>query len=156
MSNDTRICYRPDGSSLPDQVPCSSSEYTHCCKTGSICLANGFCAPTAEPYVFYRGGCTNQRWDQGCPEYCSTHCSFPSPRYIAQTYRDTPQTNPMTPTGSNGKRSQTANTYTAAPGSKEATETGRTGATARGPLRYPMMGSCTAARYWRISLHSTR
>ncbi|KAF9894619.1 hypothetical protein FE257_006507 [Aspergillus nanangensis] len=68
---DNRVCYKPGGTVEPDQVPCSSDEYTSCCEADSICLENGFCLPTSQPYVLKRGGCTNAKWDKGCPEHCN-------------------------------------------------------------------------------------
>ncbi|KAL5332125.1 hypothetical protein BJX70DRAFT_393211 [Aspergillus crustosus] len=53
-------------------VPCSGEQYTSCCDYRDICLSNGLCMSAGQqPYTLSRGSCTNQRWDQGCPEYCA-------------------------------------------------------------------------------------
>ncbi|KAI9376475.1 hypothetical protein BJX61DRAFT_366835 [Aspergillus egyptiacus] len=72
MTDSTRKCYYPSGVWAPGDVPCSGEEYTSCCNSGSICLSNGLCLNVAtQPFALSRGSCTNQKWDQGCPEYCS-------------------------------------------------------------------------------------
>ncbi|KAE8151643.1 hypothetical protein BDV25DRAFT_138669 [Aspergillus avenaceus] len=67
-----RTCYFPAGNEAEGNVPCSGDKYTSCCGSGDLCLSNGLCMNiNHQPYLLSRGGCTNQNWDQGCPEYCS-------------------------------------------------------------------------------------
>ncbi|KAJ0417150.1 hypothetical protein BJY00DRAFT_210775 [Aspergillus carlsbadensis] len=72
MANSSRKCYFPSGVIAETNVPCSGEEYTSCCHYTDICLSNGLCLSAGQqPYTLSRGSCTNQRWDQGCPEYCA-------------------------------------------------------------------------------------
>ncbi|KAL2827671.1 hypothetical protein BJY01DRAFT_135727 [Aspergillus pseudoustus] len=71
MANSSRNCYFPSGVIAETNVPCSGEEYTSCCDHTDICLSNGLCLSAGQqPYTLSRGSCTNQKWDQGCPEYC--------------------------------------------------------------------------------------
>ncbi|KAL2823497.1 hypothetical protein BDW59DRAFT_148689 [Aspergillus cavernicola] len=71
MADSTRRCYFPSGVLAETNVPCSGEDYTSCCDYRDICLSNGLCLSAGQqPYTLSRGSCTNQRWDQGCPEYC--------------------------------------------------------------------------------------
>ncbi|KAL4869622.1 hypothetical protein BDV12DRAFT_167709 [Aspergillus spectabilis] len=71
MADSTRNCYFPSGTIAETNVPCSGKEYTSCCDYRDICLSNGLCLGAGQqPYTLSRGSCTNQKWDQGCPEYC--------------------------------------------------------------------------------------
>ncbi|OJJ00941.1 hypothetical protein ASPVEDRAFT_107469, partial [Aspergillus versicolor CBS 583.65] len=67
-----RKCYFPSGVLAVADVPCSGEQYTSCCDHRAICLSNGLCmSTTIQPYTLSRGSCTNQKWDQGCPQYCA-------------------------------------------------------------------------------------
>jgi hypothetical protein len=82
MANISRKCYFPSGVIAETNVPCSGEEYTSCCHYTDICLSNGLCLSAGQqPYTLSRGSCTNQRWDQGCPEYCGLS-STPRHRYF--------------------------------------------------------------------------
>ena len=68
---DDRTCYYPNGDESGD-VPCSGSEYTHCCGRYGICLTNGFCINTSgKPYSLSRGSCTDPDWGSSCPTQCT-------------------------------------------------------------------------------------
>ncbi|KAL4907649.1 hypothetical protein BDW74DRAFT_111482 [Aspergillus multicolor] len=72
MANSTRRCYFPNGVQAESNVPCSGEEYTSCCDYRDLCMSNGLCLATRnQPYTLSRGACTNQKWDQGCPQYCA-------------------------------------------------------------------------------------
>lgn len=71
---DDRVCYYPNGVESGD-VPCSSSDQTHCCGPYGICLENGFCINTSgKPYTLSRGSCTDPDWGGSCPTQC-TDCA---------------------------------------------------------------------------------
>ncbi|KAL4882373.1 hypothetical protein BJY04DRAFT_40453 [Aspergillus karnatakaensis] len=71
MADSDRRCYFPSGVVAETNVPCSGEQYTSCCHHTDVCLSNGLCLSAGQqPYTLSRGSCTNQRWDQGCPEYC--------------------------------------------------------------------------------------
>src|SRR3569833_2755146 len=58
-----QMCYFPNGSPSPNDTPCRSSGFTHCCNNQSICLGNGFCQSVEfQPYTLSRGSCTDQTW----------------------------------------------------------------------------------------------
>ncbi|KAJ6164532.1 hypothetical protein N7470_003204 [Penicillium chermesinum] len=69
-TSDSRPCYWPDGNPAAGVVPCTDDENTHCCGTTSICLTNGYCLDTNQPFVVSRGGCTSSNWGSGCPTEC--------------------------------------------------------------------------------------
>lgn len=74
-SNYTRPCYFPDGNLAKNNVPCTAAPHTACCGASDICLSNGFCMNiNHQPWTMSRGACTNQAWDGGCPDRCSTSC----------------------------------------------------------------------------------
>ncbi|KAL4805296.1 hypothetical protein BDV18DRAFT_160957 [Aspergillus unguis] len=71
MAQSDRKCYFPNGVLADTNVPCTNDEFTACCDYRDICLSNGYCmATTNQPYTLSRGSCTNQKWEQGCPERC--------------------------------------------------------------------------------------
>ncbi|EEQ27438.1 conserved hypothetical protein [Microsporum canis CBS 113480] len=58
-----RACYFPDGSPASNDVPCFSGDRnTHCCSKSSICMTNGYCLESTQPYVLGRGSCTDKTW----------------------------------------------------------------------------------------------
>jgi len=67
-----QMCYFPNGSPSPNDTPCRSSGFTHCCNNQSICLGNGFCQSVEfQPYTLSRGSCTDQTWQSpNCPQRC--------------------------------------------------------------------------------------
>ncbi|KAH7305937.1 hypothetical protein B0I35DRAFT_443545 [Stachybotrys elegans] len=72
------ICYYPDGSTAPQDVPCTDeTRHSACCGPGYACLSNFICQatgaelqrPGATEYV--RGSCTDESWRSGsCPSFC--------------------------------------------------------------------------------------
>ncbi|KAF3895017.1 hypothetical protein GTR04_7036 [Trichophyton interdigitale] len=90
-----RDCYFPDGSLAVDDVPCFSGiRDTHCCSKSSICMTNGYCLVTSQPYTLARGTCTDKNWSSssGCPDPCSkiastrkTGCSIPLHSFVNRT-----------------------------------------------------------------------
>ncbi|CEJ60244.1 hypothetical protein PMG11_08825 [Penicillium brasilianum] len=70
--SDTRTCYYPDGSEAKNSVPCTAKDTTACCGVNNVCLSNGYCLDVNQPFSLSRGGCTAQKWGQGCPGRCRT------------------------------------------------------------------------------------
>lgn len=74
------LCYYPDGTAAPGDVPCSdSTENSVCCGTGYACLSNGICQATGDELKkpgateFVRGSCTDKTFrSSACPSFCST------------------------------------------------------------------------------------
>jgi hypothetical protein len=70
-------CYNPDRTIASNSVPCSSDNTTFCCTTGAICLSTGYCLSVAtQPFVLYRGSCTNSEWGSSCAYYCGSLLSI--------------------------------------------------------------------------------
>jgi hypothetical protein len=64
-------CYNPDRTTASNSVPCGSDNTTFCCTTGAICLSTGYClSVTTQPFMLYRGSCTNSEWGSSCAYYC--------------------------------------------------------------------------------------
>ncbi|EAS30664.1 uncharacterized protein CIMG_06143 [Coccidioides immitis RS] len=68
----TATCYFPDGGESNRDVPCSSDEFTACCRHNHVCLSNGLCMQVGDqPFVISRGSCTDRNWDSArCPPVC--------------------------------------------------------------------------------------
>lgn len=68
----SQSCYFPNGSRAPADVPCSSDEFTFCCRHNDICMSNGVCLHSGhQPYTISRGSCTDKSWKSGnCPSVC--------------------------------------------------------------------------------------
>lgn len=74
------ICYYPDGSISPQDLPCSdNSDASTCCGPGYACLSNNICMATGlVPEVqgvtiskYTRGSCTDKAWRSvNCPSFC--------------------------------------------------------------------------------------
>ena len=70
------ICYYPDGTVTPADVPClSGSEPSWCCGFGYACLSNKICMSTPRTpnatNKYVRGSCTDQTWRAAnCPSFC--------------------------------------------------------------------------------------
>lgn len=72
-----RTCYHPDKSVATNNVPCTSADTTYCCDSDAICMSNGYCVGVgAQPYVFFRGSCTDENWGSGCPTQCGESSRF--------------------------------------------------------------------------------
>lgn len=70
---DAATCYNPDRTIASNSVPCSSDNTTFCCTTGAICLSTGYClSVTTQPFMLYRGSCTNSEWGSSCAYYCGS------------------------------------------------------------------------------------
>ncbi|KAK2820071.1 hypothetical protein FQN49_007747 [Arthroderma sp. PD_2] len=88
-------CFYPDESPARDHVPCfSGGRDTHCCEKTSICMTNGYCLQSVQPYSLARGSCTDKNWStsSGCPNPCSairptnkTGCSIVLHRFLNGT-----------------------------------------------------------------------
>jgi hypothetical protein len=64
-------CYYPDGT-LSRDVPCSSGADSACCGSGAICLSNGLCLSTVQPFGLTRGSCTDPSYKiKECTKLCS-------------------------------------------------------------------------------------
>ncbi|KAF2097381.1 hypothetical protein NA57DRAFT_57971 [Rhizodiscina lignyota] len=77
QNSETRTCYLPDGTAIgPGASPCNTSlKNAACCATGETCISNGLCFGS-EVGMMYRGGCTDQSWeDSVCPQVCQG-CKF--------------------------------------------------------------------------------
>ncbi|KAJ5099484.1 hypothetical protein N7532_006485 [Penicillium argentinense] len=70
MPIDARTCYFPHGNTAANSYPCTSDDTTFCCGKDNICLSNGYCLDTVQPFVLSRGSCTSQNWGAGCPTHC--------------------------------------------------------------------------------------
>ncbi|PWY69043.1 hypothetical protein BO94DRAFT_527598 [Aspergillus sclerotioniger CBS 115572] len=67
-----RTCYHPDKSIATSNVPCTSDSTTFCCDSGAICMTNGYCIGVgSQPYLLFRGACTDQDWGDNCPSHCA-------------------------------------------------------------------------------------
>ncbi|KAL7942764.1 hypothetical protein V8C42DRAFT_330312 [Trichoderma barbatum] len=72
------LCYYPDGTPAPGDVPCSdSTQNAVCCGTGYACLSNGICQATGDELQkpgaseFVRGSCTDKTFrSSSCPSFC--------------------------------------------------------------------------------------
>lgn len=74
------ICYYPDGSVSPQDLPRSDgNEDSTCCGPGYVCLSNNVCMATnLVPQVegvyvseYTRGSCTGKGWRSvNCPSFC--------------------------------------------------------------------------------------
>lgn len=78
------ICYYPDGSTSPQDVPCSDTiGPSNCCGPEYECLSNKICRKThTNPdnsfanFTYGRGACTDQTWRASqCPSFCLTQWS---------------------------------------------------------------------------------
>lgn len=64
-------CYYPDGT-LSKDVPCSSGADSACCGSGAICLSNGLCLSTVQPFGLSRGSCTDPSYKiKECTKLCT-------------------------------------------------------------------------------------
>ena len=82
-----RTCYHPDKSIAASNVPCTSDSTSFCCDSGAICMTNGYCIGVgSQPYLLFRGACTDQDWGDDCPSHCGNsfppHSFFPSFLYL--------------------------------------------------------------------------
>ncbi|KAH8900637.1 hypothetical protein GQ53DRAFT_740623 [Thozetella sp. PMI_491] len=66
-----RTCYWPNGDVATGLIPCTNDTYTHCCVSESLCMSNGYCLRTSQPYVLNRGGCTDSSWGADCNPRCT-------------------------------------------------------------------------------------
>ncbi|PTB63350.1 hypothetical protein BBK36DRAFT_22627 [Trichoderma citrinoviride] len=74
------LCYYPDGTPAPGDVPCTDSTANSvCCGTGYACLSNGICQATGDELKkpgateFVRGSCTDKTFrSSSCPSFCGT------------------------------------------------------------------------------------
>ncbi|OOF99039.1 hypothetical protein ASPCADRAFT_127613 [Aspergillus carbonarius ITEM 5010] len=67
-----RTCYHPDKSIAASNVPCTSDSTSFCCDSGAICMTNGYCIGVgSQPYLLFRGACTDQDWGDDCPSHCA-------------------------------------------------------------------------------------
>ena len=66
------ICYFPDGTVAPDDVPCNSaSSASACCNKIDTCLDNHLCLETHDYTIISRGTCTDSTWQSGeCAQFC--------------------------------------------------------------------------------------
>ncbi|TFB00012.1 hypothetical protein CCMA1212_008256 [Trichoderma ghanense] len=79
-SQATSLCYYPDGTPAPGDVPCTDSTANSvCCGTGYACLSNGICQATGDELKkpgateFVRGSCTDKTYrSSSCPSFCGT------------------------------------------------------------------------------------
>lgn len=84
------ICYYPDRSLSPQDVPCSDSEgESNCCGPGYACLSNKVCRQAHRDdngniikYTYGRGSCTDRNWrSSACPSFCILGLSGKSPLF---------------------------------------------------------------------------
>lgn len=82
------ICYFPDGSLTPQDVPClsDSQRQSNCCGPGYACLSNKICRlersadEIAVKYTYRRGSCTDKIWrSSACPSFCILGSTRKSP-----------------------------------------------------------------------------
>ncbi|KAL4888130.1 hypothetical protein BDV59DRAFT_189233, partial [Aspergillus ambiguus] len=66
------VCWYPDQKTEATlDTPCSTDGSTGaCCGRDSICLSNGLCLSTTQPYTLSRGSCTDVYWGSACPSVC--------------------------------------------------------------------------------------
>lgn len=72
------ICYFPDGTTAPQDVPCNDDTgHSACCGQGYACLSNGVCTATGDELqkagssTYVRGSCTDSSWrSSSCPSFC--------------------------------------------------------------------------------------
>ncbi|KKZ64160.1 hypothetical protein EMCG_01508 [[Emmonsia] crescens] len=76
-----RMCYALDGTTYPNDVPCTNDEVTICCNEKDICMSNGLCyLQSTHGSVLSRGSCTDRNWGPRCFAPCSDynrHIGFP-------------------------------------------------------------------------------
>ncbi|KAF2479227.1 hypothetical protein BDY17DRAFT_313780 [Neohortaea acidophila] len=70
------ICYYPDGTVTPGDVPClTGNDPSFCCSFGYACLNNQICMTTSHTpnatNTYVRGSCTDPTWrSANCPSFC--------------------------------------------------------------------------------------
>lgn len=70
------ICYYPDGTVTPGDVPClTGNDPSFCCSFGYACLNNQICMTTPHTpnatNTYVRGSCTDPTWrSANCPSFC--------------------------------------------------------------------------------------
>ena len=78
------ICYYPDGTTSPQDLPCQdTSGPSNCCGPEYECLSNKICRKTHANldgsfanFTYGRGSCTDQSWRASqCPSFCLTQWS---------------------------------------------------------------------------------
>ncbi|KAL7812178.1 hypothetical protein V8C44DRAFT_349586 [Trichoderma aethiopicum] len=80
ITQSTALCFYPDGTPAPGDVPCTDSTANSvCCGTGYACLSNGICQATGDELKkpgateFVRGSCTDKTFrSSACPSFCGT------------------------------------------------------------------------------------
>ncbi|KAH8757180.1 hypothetical protein F5883DRAFT_159453 [Diaporthe sp. PMI_573] len=78
FSTCSAICYYPDGTTAPQDVPCNdNADHSACCGQGYACLSNGVCMATGDELqksgasTYVRGSCTDSAWrSSSCPSFC--------------------------------------------------------------------------------------
>ncbi|KAL4998394.1 hypothetical protein BDV10DRAFT_185221 [Aspergillus recurvatus] len=71
-SQSTATCYFPRQNRVAvGHVPCRPGRESHCCSPDAICLGNGLCLRTAQPYVLARESCTVNNFNT---EACNNDC----------------------------------------------------------------------------------
>ena len=75
------LCYYPNGSVSPQDLPCSSGINSTCCGPGFACLTNNICmltsaAPDQDSQQYVRGSCSDKSFTfSSCPLFCSSSAS---------------------------------------------------------------------------------
>ncbi|KAJ5152366.1 hypothetical protein N7492_010661 [Penicillium capsulatum] len=71
---DDRTCYHLDGSTAPQQRPCTANGVTNCCSSTDLCMSNGLCFFQGQAgMILSRGSCTDKNWGSDCYAPCSKY-----------------------------------------------------------------------------------
>ncbi|KAK4950260.1 hypothetical protein LTR10_011241 [Elasticomyces elasticus] len=73
-----RQCFFPNGQPEDNLVPCTSASVSSCCAVGDTCISNGLCKNGGDlnSGFYWRDGCTDSTWGDGCPQMCVNGGSF--------------------------------------------------------------------------------
>ena len=69
-------CYSPSGLKTTAQACNTTAQVSTCCEPGFACLSNGLCTPGPDntevlPFKYFKSGCTDREWGEGCPQFCA-------------------------------------------------------------------------------------
>ena len=67
-----QVCYNPDGTTAPDDIPCNSQNaVSTCCGNGWLSNVDNVCIQADASRRMSRGSCTDRSWQSGdCPLFC--------------------------------------------------------------------------------------
>lgn len=72
-------CHFPNGRTAATHVPCEDGPNSACCGKDAICLTNGLCLDTVQPFGLSRASCTDPSWSiDECAKVCSMFIDKPS------------------------------------------------------------------------------